>query len=400
VFDRRTVRRVVAAWSAVLVVAAAAAAATAQPAGAARGLLKGLYDDTQTLYGNPDRTYTTLKQLRTKIVRINMYWGGEYGVANRRPARPTDPEDPAYDWGLYDRAVRYAETFDVQVIFSIWGTPGWANRFRGLRYAPVAPRDLQNFAYAAAKRYSGTYEITEQVEDADGNTVEVPVTLPRVRYWLAWNEPNNPAFLFPQYRLVKGKATLWSPRDYAKICNAVRAGIKLTLIRNDKVGCGVTSPSGNNNPRTLRPSVSPLPFLRGMKRFGARGFDAYAHHPYYGSKKETPSTKPPKSSNAVRLGNISDLTKELTRLYGRGPRLWLTEYGYQTRPDKAFAVTLPQQARYMSQAYAIARKNPRIDMLIWFMLRDDRNLSLGWQSGLLTAGGSRKPAFTTFQRIS
>jgi hypothetical protein len=33
------------------------------------------------------------------------------------------------------------------------------------------------------------------------------------------------------------------------------------------------------------------------------------------------------------------------------------------------------------------------------MLRDDRNLSLGWQSGLMTAGGARKPSFNTFRSL-
>ena len=42
-----------------------------------------------------------------------------------------------------------------------------------------------------------------------------------------------------------------------------------------------------------------------MKRMGARGFDAYAHHPYYGARSETPSTRP-KAETAVTLGNIDD----------------------------------------------------------------------------------------------
>ena len=67
-----------------------------------------------------------------------------------------------------------------------------------------------------------------------------------------------------------------------------------------------------------------------MKRMGARGFDAYAHHPYYGARSETPSTRP-KAETAVTLGNIDDLISEITRLYGEA--LWITEYGYQTSPQ-------------------------------------------------------------------
>jgi hypothetical protein len=38
-------------------------------------------------------------------------------------------------------------------------------------------------------------------------------------------------------------------------------------------------------------------------------------------------------------------------------------------------------------------------MMVWFMLRDDTNITLGWQSGFLTAGGKKKPAFNVFARL-
>jgi hypothetical protein len=60
---------------------------------------------------------------------------------------------------------------------------------------------------------------------------------------------------------------------------------------------------------------------------------------------------------------------------------------------------LTRQAIYLRQSYVIARANPRIDVMVWFMLRDDTNLSLGWQSGLLTASGKRKPAFRVFATL-
>ena len=81
--------------------------------------------------------------------------------------------------------------------------------------------------------------------------------------------------------------------DYARICNAVVDGVHTSMLRGQKVACGVTAARGNNNPSGTKPSVSPLAFLRAMKKAGARDFDAYAHHPYYGAPSESPATASP-----------------------------------------------------------------------------------------------------------
>jgi Glycosyl hydrolase catalytic core len=373
-----------------VVLAAFAVALLCVPtAGAARGMLVGLLDEA-ALYDDPGYVFPLMQQARTQVLRVNLYWGGRVGVAQSRPARATDPNDPAYDWSLYDRTVQLAQRNKIKVLFAIYGTPGWANRGRGSNAPPASMNDLRNFAHAAARRYSGTFR-------PPGVEGDYAAPLPAVRLWLAWNEPNNPVFLRQQYKKRKGRWVVQSAVDYAKICNAVYSGVKTTLLRGEKVGCGVTAPRGNNSPKSKRPSVSPLAFLRAAKKAGMKRFDAYAHHPYYGNRLQTPSSKP-KAKTAVELGNIGDLIKELTRLYGK-KRVWITEYGYQTNPpDRVFGVSPAKQAAYLRQAFAIARKNPRIDMMLWFLLRDQRALS-GWQSGLLTLSGKRKPAFTAFQRL-
>jgi hypothetical protein len=367
----------------VLVAALAVALLCVPTAGAARGMLVGLLDEA-ALYDEPTSVFPVMEQARTQVLRLNLYWGGRVGVARSRPARATDPADPAYDWTLYDRTVNFAAQHKIRILFSIYGTPAWANRGAGLNVPPLAISDLNNFAYAAAKRYSGLYPA------GDGRA------LPGVKLWLAWNEPNLSIGLKRQYRRVGGRWVIQSAVDYAKICNAVYNGVHRTLIRGERVACGATAPRGNNQPTSSRPTVSPLAFMRALKSAGLRNFDAYAHHPYYGRKTETPSSRP--SATAVTMGNIGTLITELTRLWGN-KRLWITEYGYQTNPpDRAFGVSYAQQATYMKQAYAIARKNPRIDMMLWFLPRDDPNLG-GWQSGLLTRTGQKKPSFNVFRLL-
>jgi Glycosyl hydrolase catalytic core len=380
-----------------------------QSAPASKRLIVGIYDEAETL-GRPERAFPLLQTLRAKAVRANLYWGGPLGVSQRRPGAATNPNDPAYNWLKYDRMVREAAKRNIRVVFAIVGTPRWANRGKPFNRAPLQMRHLRNFAQAAATRYSGSFvplDLAPILQDGQGTQQQVD-PLPAVRHWLAWNEPNNPVFLFPQFtRTKKGVFLRQAAKNYAKICNFTVAGIhRASRLSGEKIACGVTAPRGNNNPKAKRQSISPIPFVRQMKRFGAKGFDAYAHHPYYGLPTETPTWKPkivkgPRIvGGPVVLGNIGDLTREVTRLWGRKP-IWITEYGYQTKPDRKFAVSCAQQARYLRRAFSIARSNPRIDMMLWFLLRDQprRGSFDGWQSGLTSLNGARKPAFRAFQQV-
>jgi len=385
----------------------AVSAATAAPKKAtvkhATHLLVGINDEADTLYGDPASAFATLKTLKTQVLRVNLYWGGtKWAVANnRRPTDPNDPGDQAYNWALYDRLVQYAHDTGIQVVFSILFTPKWANGGKARTVAPKNFKDLENFAYAAAERYSGLWIPPEWQQNASLGIGNHP--LPKVNMWTAWNEPNNPLWLTPQYKRVGKTWRVESAFNYAKICNAVMAGVHskfLGPLSDEHVACGVTGPKGNDSPTTTRPSVDALTFLTQAHRFGMKDFDVYAHHPYADKGAESPTYIPKgKQKMRVQLGNINTLLKLVSKYYGP-KHLWITEYGYQTNPpDKTvFGIPWKTQAKYMAQAYAIARKNPRIDMMLWFMVRDEPNLG-GWQSGLETIGGKRKPSWGTFLKL-
>jgi hypothetical protein len=350
---------------------------------ASRGLVLGLFDDSSTL--GTTNTFPVLKSLQVQVVRMTLTWGGKGGVANRRPAHPSDPGDPAYDWSTYDRAIERANDAGIQVLLTIVGTPAWANGGQPPSRPPSSSTFLRQFAFAAALRYSGTY-----LDPASGKI------LPRVGLWLAWNEPNNPVFLTPQFARVRGKWEMASPTAYAHICNAIYAGVH-AVGGPEQVACGATAPRGSNQPIGPRPSIAPLAFLVAAKKAGLRTFDAWAHHPYYGAPNQTPATRKV-GPHAIELGNINVLIARLTKLYGP-KRLWITEYGYQTRPpDQFFGVSWHKQAEYLRQAYEIARANPRIDLFTWFLLRDSPSPE-SWQSGLITADGRKKPSFGVFAHL-
>ncbi len=367
-----------------IVLCGLAATVRPDPAAAARGMLVGIYDPVQPLAA-PDKTFTTLVNLRAQIIRLNLDWNL---IAKKQPTNPADPADPAYDWSTYDRALLNAADRKIQVLFTIYGTPRWAQgKKKGVNRAPAKMNSLRYFSLAAAKRYSGKFKRDDGTK------------LPAVRKWLAWNEPNNPVFLAPQWQKVGRRYIPIAARNYVGICTAVYLGVHASHLSKQVVGCGATDPRGNNAARSRRPSISPIAFLAALRKYGLKRnrFDVYAHHPYYGSPRETPTTMP-RGKQTVTLANLEVLTKLLGKLYG-GKKLWITEYGYQTRPpDRAFGVTWVKQAQYLTKAYAMARKNPRVTMMLWFLLRDEGRLS-GWQSGLFTVGGKKKPAYNAFRRL-
>ena len=373
---------------ALVLTAAVAAATTTRDADSAAKrsnarMLFGFYDDAQ-VYGNTTWAFTQLRSLRAGVVRTTLDWGT---VARRRPAKPADPADPAYNWAAVDRVVDEADKKGIRVLLAIYGTPRWAGAARNR--VPRRAVDLRLFATAAALRYSGTYTVKEQENEPER-------TLPAVRNWLAWNEPNNPIFLRPQWKLVARKWRNQAAYDYKTICAAIWSGVHATRLAGEKVACGATGPRGNDAPRSSRPSTSPLVFMTWLRKAGLRRMDAFAHHPYYGHRTEKPTTVP-RSKKAVTMANIGLLIKQVNRLWGRKTRVWITEYGYQTNPpDRLFGVSYRNQAAYMKQAIAMAKKTRRIDMFIWFLVRDEPRLS-GWQSGVITRRGARKPAFRTFQ---
>ena len=348
--------------------------AVAAPANASSRLKIGFYEENLTL-GNPEVGFPYLQELRPQVLRLNLNW---YQVAATRPVDPSNPADPAYNWAVYDQAIARAGTIGAEVLLHIFGTPSWANGGRAHQYAPSNRSDLYAFALAAARRY------------------------PAVSKWAVWNEPNLATYLRPTWRRVNGRLRPVGAHTYARMCTTVWRAIHQAgaeAARPVKVACGVTAPYARGGS-----GISPIRFLREMKRAKAR-FDVYAHHPYARHPSISPSTIPPNRQKTVSLGNIGDLMRELTRLYGR-KKLWITEYGYQTNPpDRFFGVSWSRQAAWMRQAHTIVRRNRRIDLFLWFLVQDepDKNGAAfgydGWQSGVVDIAGTRKPAFFTFQSL-
>jgi len=78
--------------------------------------------------------------------------------------------------------------------------------------------------------------------------------------------------------------------------------------------------------------------------------------------------------------------------------IWITEYGHETKPGEPKGVSLSTQAAYAKQALSIAKKDPNVQMFIWFTFRDSSGNP--WQSGLLQPSGAAKPSYSAFGSIA
>ena len=126
-------------------------------------------------------------------------------------------------------------------------------------------------------------------------------------------------------------------------------------------------------------------------------FDAYATHPY-STHPSAPPTQKVRWPN-VTLSQLTRFEASIDTWFRRiGIPVWITEYGYQTKPGEPFGVTNAQQAAYLSMVLRQLRADPRIPVFIWFVFRDSRESP--WQSGLVGVSGNAKPAYRTFSALA
>jgi hypothetical protein len=113
----------------------------------------------------------------------------------------------------------------------------------------------------------------------------------------------------------------------------------------------------------------------------------------------------------VTIGVLSRLSSALNRaaathaIPGRVP-IFLTEFGIQSYPNRGLGVPLPKQAEYDAIAEKIAWSDARVAAFSQYLLRDDplggppgssvHGGVIGFQTGLETVRGARKPLYFGF----
>ncbi len=321
-----------------IIFACAVVGLTAPAADASSNARFGIQDDAWLMHGagTLDDRLDRLERLGVDIVRFNLHWDA------------IEPTRGEYAWDESDAVLNGLRSRGIPVVVGIVGSPGWANAGRTPNFAPGAS-SFAGFARAAATRYRW------------------------VTQWLMWNEPNQARWLRPT-----------SPSVYVRqILNPGYAAIHAVNPRA-KVAGGVTAPRGSSG------GVSPVKWIRGMRSAGAR-LDAYAHHPYPSSSRETPFTGGCGHCETITMATLERLIAEVGRSFGP-KRIWLTEYGYQTG---AYGVTQQRQAELIGQSGLRVFKAPRVDMLIHYLVKDEPVASR-FQSGLFNTSGRPKLAALAF----
>ena len=337
-----------------------------------------------------ERTLDEIRDFGVTNVRQLVYWR-DFAPRPKSKRKPrgrfvaSDPATyPADTWAPLDALIRDASARGIKVHLNLTGpVPRWATKSKKDNVTRPIPKEFQAWATTVGARYGGS-----------------------VATWSIWNEPNQPQFLMPQYR--KGKP--YSPGLYRRLYQVGVKGLKTTASnRNDTFLIGETSPRGNSK------VVFPLDFFRRMlclnssykktKKCGKLDADGYAHHAYTTAKGPR---FVPHDRRDVTLGVLSRLEVALDRAgkagaLPRGLPIYLTEFGIQSRPDRIQGVSFPKQAAYLSIAEHMAYVNPRVRSFSQYLMSDDRprasalNKYAGFESGLRTSKGKKKPAYKAFR---
>ncbi len=133
--------------------------------------------------------------------------------------------------------------------------------------------------------------------------------------------------------------------------------------------------------------------------------DAFGHNPYPASWSELPNAT--HQPGFVGEGDYARLVRVLQAAFGRTPKIWYLEDGFQSAVpaplsshydgrENVRTLTPAQHARELGQAILLAACQPDVRAFFNFELVDETRLA-GWQSGLIWRGVHRKPAAAAYK---
>src|SRR3954452_2352116 len=364
-----------------------------------------------------------LKGAGVKSIRTVVLWSNLAPSPTKASAPTginfTDPN--SYDigyWTRVDRLVEGAQARGISVLMSVAGpAPRWAegcNSFERSHYGKEAgtcePKAALygQFVTAVAKRYAGTFK------DANGTTI------PRVRRFSIWNEPDLNSWISPQIRKFRGQKVSVGAKIYRDLVYAGTKAIRANGGRSAQILLGETAPIGQGTIRTA-PAVfyqtlfcvsSKGKKLKGVvaknagckKRMKKLDVNGVALHPYTKRAVQTPLAK--QRSTDITMANLGTLSKILKQgvrsklLKASAQGIYLTEFAVSSRPPAktAYGVPLSRQAEWINLFEFVSFKNRKVKSFTQFQLEDDSGLKTkSFQTGLRFSNGRDKPAYGAYR---
>ena len=355
---------------------ARAASATQLPS---QPLTTGVTDPSLFLSPSASTAFKRVRAAGATTAGLELYWGSVApGGAQPPPGfKATDPNDRHYNWAPIDREVKLAVAAGLDPILNVSSAPRWAQpQASDVPYKPD-PTAFGEFARAAALRYSGKFR-----------------SLPRVRYWEAWNEPNITTFLQPQW--LNGKP--FSPDWYRAMVNAFALGIHGAAAGNVVIA-GAVAPFADQGVTDVTDDWGPLAFMRDLLCLSPSltptcrdrvSFDVWSMHPYTSGGPSHHAYL----ANDVSLGDLPEMRRTL--LAGiraghvrapHGVKMWATEFSWDSAPPDPQAVPMRTLQQWIPKAFYRLWQNG-VTHVSWFRVRDDPMSQSPFQSGLYFNGGS------------
>jgi hypothetical protein len=379
--------------------ALACALASAQPAAASRSQWSLFEDHVFLVRSGPqvrEDTLTEIGALGADTLRIEIKWSEVAPDSGSKTKPAFDASDPSEYPGFepYDDLVTRATGKGFRLVITLApDAPRWATAGgRGGNYK-VDSKEFADFARAIGRRYSGVFS-----------------TLPAVKYFTIWNEPNHVFFLKPRSQ---------APRVYRRLVERGLPALRSRAAPGSKIFVGELAPVGtatkvigpkrflqgwlclDKNFKRLRGSTARKAGCTRFKKITAHGF---AHHPY-GPTGTVSARKDIINISVIRrLATALDKAARAGRLKSGLP-IYNTEFGFQTNPPDPFISTSPtRQAQLLNEKEEYSYRYARLKSYSQYLLYDDAARSgssalrwAGFQTGLRNAGGSVKPAYEAYR---
>jgi len=394
---------------------AAVALLVAVPVGAeASSKQISIFEDSSVFFGqHPDKdldaALAQAKALGADAVRASMTWS-RTSPAGKKRVKPAgfdvaNPNSPGYDWSLYDRFVDRARKHGLKVFLSLSGEiPYWASNepskcphhiggYKNLALSCMWKPNSKlygQFVKAVAAHYRG-----------------------KVAMYSMWNEPNLEHQLYPQFKKTRSGMVDLGGKQLRELWiagykGAVSAdkGLKNKVLFGETAA--ISSPMDTLYSALClteegKPYTGRMKALQGCSKPAKLPIAGLAIHPYnkdgVGNVFTRSFTKDSMTmayaSRATRVLRAAEKYKRIPK--GRG--IYVTEFGFQTKPPDRRGLSLDNQAKELNQADRLFFADPRIRSVAQFELFDAKEPKKEdvYNTGLLSFTGKAKPSLAAYR---